>query len=1026
MVIKSVDCYTTVANELVDNTVQNNVDSAPSYHHFPQTISPQHLNEWTKGSGISEEIALACLQSLTDRQEIATLLGWKAYPEHNPLGWVCGGLSLITFKPLAFCQFKPDTLIQFPDQAKPAKYLTPKHIPYDAIALPVRDWQAVVADPTISVISTEGTKKTGAFETCGYPSLGLAGVTMWQKNGKLVSNLDAIAVPERKIIICYDADSQTNATIRREIKKQGAALQEKGTEPWVIPPWDLSLGKGIDDVLANHGPEKVHKIMATAIPYKDWLKGVERQFKPEKSKTQRITPADLIARDIAEEYRSTLAFNNQSGQWMRYEADSPGIWSSESLEFIESIVHTVLTSKGIEGYGSFSYISNIVKHLRTRLIVRKWQERSPSELIPFQNGVLELATGKLLEHSPGYRFTWSMPREHNVLAQNWSLIDQFFNTVSNGNPQIKKLLLCFCNAVLKGRSDLQKFLHLIGPGGSGKGTFTRLLTDLIGQSNTHTSNLLDWCGNRFEAANAYQKRLVIFPDEDKKVGNLGRFKSLMGQDLLRAEEKGRKAFQYQFGGMVILSSNFPIFQGDNSSGMTRRTILVSFNHVPAPSDRRDLNKEFQAELSAFTNYLLTIPDQEVTATLLGTNQIAELNAESWEAQQRTNSIAAWFNDCVIYDLTGLTPIGRDRQEGDNGNTPVTLFGSYCQYAKMSGLQAKSIKNFSPDLLELCNNILKLPIQKRELRTGNFIQGLRLRSDGVDDDIPRYDCQLERAVEANQATIGGDSCGGLVEDSVEAGTLILQDCGGCGGLNQFLKEEKETNPIKKQKAENIEYVEEEQGTLSSTLPTSLTEQEIHCPQAPPTQSPLDTPQQAVNFSTFPHLTSDDYRAKEKRATQIKLEMLACATREELDQFNLESAYSESAIAWVVQNALSEAEKFDLEVITSISQPSLNLSISAPTVEMVFETVEVPVVTEPKNLKVSGSEESPVVLAENAESFVFELGDLGRFGQIIKDKVSGELYKVLEIKANGYWCRNAEGCYLMIPFSDALTDLDPDDF
>lgn len=1025
MINKSVDSYTTVANELVDNTVQNNVILSPSYHELPQTITPQHWEEWIKASGISEQIALACLQSLTDRREIAMLLGWKAYPQHNPLGWTCLGISLLTFKPSELLQFKPDIPIQFPDKEKPAKYLTSSK-GYDALALPVRDWQTVVEDPTIDVTLSEGSKKTGALETCNYVALGLPGVEMGLKNGRLVPNLEVIAVRGRRFNICFDGDIQNKPEVQNALIRLAMALLKKGCIVYIVIAWDLSLGKGIDDVLANHGPEKVHKIMATAIPYKQWLQGLERQFKPQPAQKQRITPADLIARDIAEEYGSSLAFNNQSGQWMRYEADSPGVWSSESLEFIESIVRTVLSSKGIEGYGSFNYISSIVKHLRTHLIVRKWKERSPSELIPFQNGVLELATGKLLPHNPSYRFTWSMPREHNILAQDWSLIDQFFNTVSNGNPQIKKLLLCFCNAVLKGRSDLQKFLHLIGPGGSGKGTFTRLLTDLIGQSNIHTSNLLDWCGNRFEAANAYQKRLVIFPDEDKKVGNLGRFKSLMGQDLLRAEEKGRKAFQYQFGGMVILSSNFPIFQGDNSSGMTRRTILVSFNHVPAPSDRRDLNKEFQAELSAFTNYLLTIPDQEVTTTLLGTNQIAKLNVESWEAQQRTNSIAAWFNDCVIYDPTGLTPIGRDRQEGDNGNTPITLFGSYCQYAKMSGLQAKSIKNFSPDLLELCNNILKLPIQKRELRTGNFIQGLRLRSDGVDDDIPRYDGQLERAVEANKTTIGGDSCGGLLGDSVEAGTPTVQDCGGCGGLNQFFEEEKENNLIKEQKAENIEYVEEEQGTLSSTLPTSLMEQEIDLPQPTPTHSPLNTPQQAVDFSTFPHLTSNNYRAKENLALKIKLEMLACGTCESLAQFNLESGYSESAIAWVIENALSEAEKSDLEVITSISQPSLDFSTSMPTTEMVFETVEIPAVNEPENLGILKSEESAVVLAENAESFVFELGDRGRIGQILKDKVSVQLYKVLEIEVNGYGCRNAEGAYSTIPFAHALTDLDPDDF
>lgn len=1019
---KSVDTSANVANGLVDNHVQNNVILSPSYNELPQTITPQHWEEWIKASGISEQIALACLQSLTDRREIATLLGWKAYPQHNPMGWTCLGISLLTFKPSELLQFKPDIPIQFPDKEKPAKYLTSSK-GYDALALPVRDWQTVVEDPTIDVTLSEGPKKTGALETCNYVALGLPGVEMGLKNGRLVPNLEVIAVKGRPINICFDADMQTKVEVQEALIRLATALKKKGCLIYVTPAWDLSLGKGIDDVLANHGPEKVHEIMNTAIPYKQWLQGLERQFKPQNFQTKRIPPADLMARDIADEYRSFLAYNDESGQWMRYEADFPGAWSPESPEFIESIVSGVLTSKGIEGYGSFSYISNIVKHLRTSLMIRKWVERSPLELIPFKNGVLELATGKLLPHNPGYRFTWSMPREHNILAQDWSLIDQFFNTVSNGNPQIKKLLLCFCNAVLKGRSDLQKFLHLIGPGGSGKGTFTRLLTDLIGQSNIYTSNLEEWCGNRFEAANAYQKRLVVFPDEDKKVRNLGRFKSLMGEDLLRAEEKGRKAFQYQYDGMVILSSNFPIFQGDNSSGMTRRTILVSFNQVPKIRDRRDLNKEFKAELSAFTNYLLTIPDQEVTTTLLGTNQIAELNVESWEAQQRTNSIAAWFNDCVIYDPDVLTSIGRDRNEEDNGNTPITLFGSYCQYAKMSGLQAKSVKNFSPDLLELCNNILKLPIQKRKLRTGNFIQGLRLRIDGVDDDIPRYDSQLEQMVSANKTTISGNSIEGWVAKSVESETLSLQGCEECEGLNLFLEKNQENKKIKKEKDQDIG---EEKKFLPSTLAISFTEQGIDSTQDAAIDFPINLAQEKVDFSTFPHLTSNDYRAKENLALKIKLAMLACGTCEALAQFQTESGYGESAIAWVIENSLSKAEKSDLEGISSISQPSLDFSISVPTVEMVLETVEIPAVNKLENLDILKSEESPVVLAENAESFVFELGDRGRFGQIVKDKVLGQLYKVLEIKVNAYWCRNAEGFYSTISFADALTDLNPDDF
>ncbi|MEB3311999.1 MAG: phage/plasmid primase, P4 family, partial [Snowella sp.] len=618
----------------------------------PKTINQKHWDEWTKGSGISPEITKICLQSLNDRQEIAKKLGWKGYPTHNPLGWFASGISLITLKPLAFGQFKPDTpILLSPEDEKPAKYLTPKNIPYDAIALPVRDWTAIINDPSEPITLDEGIKKTAAHETCGYTALGLAGVEMGLKDGRLVPNLDVLAVKGRPFNICFDADLITKEGVKNALIRLATVLKKKGCLVYVIPAWDISLGKGIDDVLANHGPEKVKEIMNTAIPYHKWLAGLEKQLQAElpKNKKSKITPADIIARDIAEEYRSKLAYNNESGQWMRYEADFSGVWSSETNEYIEAIISQILDAKGIIGYGTHGYVINILKKLRSLLIVRKWIERSPSELIPFKNGVLEVATGKLLLHSPGYRFTWSMPREHNTLAQDWNTIDKFLTEATDNNLKIKKLLLCFCNAVLKGRSDLQKFLHLTGPGGTGKGTFMRLLTDLIGQNNTHTSTLEDWCGNRFEAANAYKKRLIVFPDEDKKVGSLGRFKSLTGEDFLRAEEKRQKAFQFKYDGMVVVSSNFPIFQGDNSSGLTRRTILVPFNHVPLVRDRRNLNQEFEPELSAFINYLLSIPDQEVTAALMGTNDIAELSQEFWINQQRTNSIAAWLNDCVIYD-----------------------------------------------------------------------------------------------------------------------------------------------------------------------------------------------------------------------------------------------------------------------------------------------------------------------------------------------------------------------------------------
>ncbi len=159
------------------------------------------------------------------------------------------------------------------------------------------------------------------------------------------------------------------------------------------------------------------------------LAAEERQWndQEDKPKRKKNPPADVIARAIAKEYADQLAFNNEISQWVRYGADQPGMWSVETDEFMESIVSSILDAQGIVGYNSHSYITNIVKKLRCILIERKWAERSPKELLPFRNGVVEVATGKLLPHSPDYRLTWQLPREHNPLATNWNTIDAYLD-----------------------------------------------------------------------------------------------------------------------------------------------------------------------------------------------------------------------------------------------------------------------------------------------------------------------------------------------------------------------------------------------------------------------------------------------------------------------------------------------------------------------------------------------------------------------------------------------------------------------
>ena len=254
---------------------------------IPSHIRPKHFTEWVEGSGVNPRIVdlSRSLRSRNNRTVVAQRLGWKRYSDDYSLGWFISGVDLKTMQPQAFGQYKPDDKIQLPEEDKPRKYISDKGHPYDAIALPHATdedyWQRILDDPTIPISPIEGPKKAGCLMTLGFASLALCGVTMGLKKGgkELVDNLNLVAVQGRPIIIPFDSDLATNINVQRALKALATILKAKGCVVFVaIIPLELE-SKAIDDVWANHGPDMVHKIMADAIPYSQWLKGLEAQTK---------------------------------------------------------------------------------------------------------------------------------------------------------------------------------------------------------------------------------------------------------------------------------------------------------------------------------------------------------------------------------------------------------------------------------------------------------------------------------------------------------------------------------------------------------------------------------------------------------------------------------------------------------------------------------------------------------------------------------------------------------------------------
>jgi P4 family phage/plasmid primase-like protien len=743
-----------------------------NYAKLEQYYQPHQLEEF-KASAIDPELVLLNIANLDgDRAVGALLWGLEPAARNNPgvarekytrpLQHIRqGGLAFYGVDPLTgdrteCLSFKPDRPLS-PER----KYENPRQVKPQAIypAVTYRIWQMVsdrfniplpssiqlddlsasapefwlwVIDYNLPIIVTEGAKKALAAMSQGFPAIGLTGLWNWtdsikDENGKtkqhrLIDTLHPIATPERVINIALDRDTKasTNRAVIQSRSALAKCLIEHECQPFSIP-WDVEY-KGLDDLIAKCGIEALER--AILVP-RGFANATAEKLTGEQPNFKQKPAPNIIAEKIAKELTGKVLFDVSGKLWRVYTA---GVWSEKTIEEMERYFYERVCQDVPENVPS--YIDNVIRVAKWKLLQPKWNEVSGLEYIPFENGVWDVANRKLLPHSPDFLLTWKLPRDYpSVIGLEYNQIDRFLTQVTKGNQQLKNILIAAANAVLLGRCDLQKAIYLVGSGGNGKGSFLRLLEMLVGDPNTHSTTLHDICENNFELANIYKKRLIICPDEDKRIGGLSRFKSITGGDSIRGEKKGKDAFKFRFEGMVAIASNDPIFLGDSSYGLSRRLITIPFKYQVPVHERRDLEAEFTADLPAFTSYLLSLDRDWVKSTLLGTSDVAAVRETEWDLTTRTDSIAGFYDDSLVFDPNAKT-------------STSTLYKAYQDYCKESGLSAKSIHKFTPDLVELCSIKLGLAVSGYRSSSGRSIVGLRFRCES-DADVA-YDASKTKA------------------------------------------------------------------------------------------------------------------------------------------------------------------------------------------------------------------------------------------------------------------------------------------
>jgi P4 family phage/plasmid primase-like protien len=644
---------------------------------------------------------------LADREQINY---FRFKPDNPPADWKKPGkfkkyLGAVGESPRAYCPNVPESL------------WATIACRYGVEKTGINFWEWILDHPEIPAIVTEGEKKAYCGLSAGYVVISLPGIDCGYKSSsenddgsssqlRLIPDLETLAQGGRTIYIAFDRDShpQTVKRVQKARQKLARLFGEFGCETLSIK-WDGQY-KGLDNFIFGAGRDALDKAIESA---QDITVKIEDGDGDKEKKESIPSALEMSKKVFSDLFDNKIRFDASVKQFWRY--DGSGKWVICSNEYIFHEVQKYL-EEAVSNF-SPSYVRNVIEFAIGDILHEGWIEMSSLMYLPFENGVLEMATKKLLPHSPDYGFTWQLPRSYSAIEASWGNIDGFLDSLCVGNKQLRELAIAFCAAVLTGRSDLHKFLYLFGSGRNGKGVFSNLLSMLIGKENTHSTTMTDLNTNRFEPANLRGKRLVLMSDEDKYAGGIGILKSASGGDPLRHEDKGKKAGTFHFRGMIVISANSPTFVGATGFALFARKIDFPCLAKIAENDRRDLTPELELDLTAFTTYLLSLDSDWVTATIRGAGSVKAVKDLNWQMTIREDSIAAFYDEKLIIDPNGSIGCGN-------------LYKSYQGYCEESGLKSKSINNFTPSLIELCNDSLGHSISHKHTKSGKVIKGLRLR------------------------------------------------------------------------------------------------------------------------------------------------------------------------------------------------------------------------------------------------------------------------------------------------------------
>jgi P4 family phage/plasmid primase-like protien len=308
-----------------------------------------------------------------------------------------------------------------------------------------------------------------------------------------------------------------------------------------------------------------------------------------------------------------------------------------------------------------------------------WFTQSIEGKMNFQNGVLDVKSGVLTDHSTDIGFRSVLPCAFDSTAKAPRFL-QFMDEVTMGRPSLQKIIQEYLGYIFaNGDCKHQKILVLLGTGENGKSKLIDLIRALAGDQGFSSLSVKSMYSDQNRAL--MEGKLVNIAEENSRDSfrDTEFIKNMASGGFISVKRLYAQPYEYQNKTKLVMLCNEAPYTADLTHGFYRRLLMVPFDQIFSDEKGNkdpDILEKLLTELPGIFNWIM-----EGYRRLEKQNKFTdskESNALLHKYKIDTDSILAWATDNLEFDEDGTRFV--NRQE---------LYNDYVQYCEQNGLKPYS-------------------------------------------------------------------------------------------------------------------------------------------------------------------------------------------------------------------------------------------------------------------------------------------------------------------------------------------------